>query len=67
MAESFSSNGVPVFLADIKGDLAGMCICGEDTDDMKKRGFTSVPVLSVNGQLLNFYDANKWINEARTR
>lgn len=38
-----------------------------NTDDMKERGFTSVPILSVNGQLLNFYDANKWINEARTR
>ena len=37
MAESFSEMGVPVFLADIKGDRAGMCICGEDTDDMKKR------------------------------
>lgn len=38
-----------------------------NTDDMKERGFTSVPILSVNGRLLNFYDANKWINEARTR
>ncbi|MBQ6691987.1 MAG: DUF853 family protein, partial [Clostridia bacterium] len=25
MAESFSEMGVPVFLADIKGDLSGMC------------------------------------------
>ena len=25
MAESFSSLGVPVFLADIKGDLSGCC------------------------------------------
>lgn len=37
MAESFSSLGVPVFLADVKGDLAGMCIEGEDTPDMKER------------------------------
>ena len=37
MAESFSSIGVPVFLADVKGDLAGMCLPGEDTEDMKKR------------------------------
>lgn len=37
MAESFSDLGVPVFLADIKGDLAGMCEEGEDTEDMKKR------------------------------
>lgn len=25
LAESFSDCGVPVFLADVKGDLAGMC------------------------------------------
>ena len=37
IAESFSNMGVPIFLADVKGDLAGMCIEGEDTDDMKKR------------------------------
>ena len=37
MAESFSNMGVPVFLADVKGDLAGMCVEGENTDDMKKR------------------------------
>ncbi len=30
MAESFSSMGVPVFLADVKGDLAGMCKPGAD-------------------------------------
>ncbi|MEG1144589.1 MAG: helicase HerA-like domain-containing protein, partial [Clostridium sp.] len=37
MAESFSDCGVPVFLADVKGDLAGMCKPGVDSDDMKKR------------------------------
>lgn len=37
MAESFSDAGVPVFLADVKGDLAGMCRAGEDTDDMRRR------------------------------
>ena len=26
LAESFSDMGVPVFLADIKGDLSGMCV-----------------------------------------
>lgn len=29
MAESFSSMGVPVFLADAKGDLSGTCLPGE--------------------------------------
>ena len=37
MAESFSDCGVPVFLADVKGDLAGSCEPGIDTEDMKNR------------------------------
>ncbi len=37
LAESFSDAGVPVFLADVKGDLAGMCRGGEDSEDMRKR------------------------------
>ena len=34
MAESFSDMGVPVFMADVKGDVAGMMCPGVDTDDM---------------------------------
>lgn len=37
MAESFSDCGVPVFLADVKGDLAGMCKPGADSADMQER------------------------------
>ena len=37
MAESFSDCGVPVFLADVKGDLAGMCQTGTETEDMAAR------------------------------
>lgn len=37
MAESFSEMGVPVFLADIKGDLSGMCKPGVNTADMQER------------------------------
>lgn len=37
MAESFSEMGVPVFLADIKGDLSGMCKSGVNTVDMQER------------------------------
>ena len=37
MAESLSDAGVPVFLADVKGDLAGMCRPGEDSADMQER------------------------------
>ncbi len=31
IAESFSANGVPVFMADVKGDLAGMAMAGSPT------------------------------------
>ena len=31
LAESFSDAGVPVFLSDVKGDLAGMCRPGVDS------------------------------------
>lgn len=37
MAESFSDMGVPVFMADVKGDLSGMCRRGSDSDDMRAR------------------------------
>ncbi len=37
LAESFSDAGVPVFLADVKGDLAGMCRAGLDSENMQKR------------------------------
>lgn len=37
LAESFSELGVPVFLSDVKGDLGGMIMQGEDTSDMRKR------------------------------
>ncbi|MCR5107608.1 MAG: DUF853 domain-containing protein [Lachnospiraceae bacterium] len=37
MAESFSDCGVPVFLADIKGDLSGMCNPGSSSEDMNER------------------------------
>lgn len=37
MAESFSDMGVPVFLADIKGDLSGLCRAGEESESLKKR------------------------------
>ncbi|MBP3538858.1 MAG: DUF853 family protein, partial [Oscillospiraceae bacterium] len=37
LAESFSDMGVPVFMADVKGDLSGMCRRGEDSADMRER------------------------------
>lgn len=37
LAESFSEAGVPVFLADIKGDLSGMCKKGEMNENISER------------------------------
>ncbi len=37
MAEGFSQAGVPTFMADVKGDVTGMCQAGEDTENIAKR------------------------------
>ena len=37
MAESFSDAGVPVFLADVKGDLAGTALDGEINENIQQR------------------------------
>jgi len=36
LAESFSDMGVPVFLADIKGDLSGMCAAGCENKHIRR-------------------------------
>ena len=36
LAESFCDMGVPVFLADIKGDLTGMCVAGQETKHIRR-------------------------------
>lgn len=37
MAESFSNLGVPVFLADVKGDIAPLCLKGTDNENVSSR------------------------------
>ena len=53
IAESFSEMGVPVFIADIKGDVSGMCLPGAenkhirrsiDTMGIENFNYTSYPV-----------------------
>ena len=50
LAEGFSSLGVPVFLADVKGDLAGFCKPGEMNEKIQQRldtcGMTEFPFRS---------------------
>ena len=53
LAESFSDMGVPVFVADIKGDLSGMCTPGKENKHIRRSidtmgitdfNYTSYPV-----------------------
>ena len=37
LAESFSEIGVPVFMSDVKGDMAGIAAAGEDNENMQSR------------------------------
>lgn len=37
LAESFSELGVPVFMSDVKGDMAGIAVPGTDSEGMQKR------------------------------
>lgn len=58
LAESFSDCGVPVFLADVKGDLAGMCEKGVETEDMKNR--LDKMGLREEGFTYHSYPVNYW-------
>lgn len=51
MAESFASAGVPVFLADVKGDLTGMCEEGIGNEKIEER---------LNGLKLENFDFKKF-------
>lgn len=46
LAESFSDMGVPVFLADMKGDISGLAKIGSETDKIK----TNVEKYSLDGK-----------------
>ena len=37
LAESFSEIGVPVFMSDVKGDMAGIAVAGDDNEGMQGR------------------------------
>ena len=34
-----------------------------DTDIMISKGFTSTPMFEVDGTIMDFSEANKWVNE----
>ena len=58
LAESFSDCGVPVFLADAKGDLAGMCRPGEMNENL--RGRIERFGLAEEGFSVHAYPADFW-------
>ena len=47
LAEQLSANGVPVFAADIKGDLSGISVPGESSDKLTARTASVGPIRSV--------------------
>ena len=58
MAESFSDMGVPVFLADAKGDLAGTIMPGEENENVSSR--VSSMGLAEKGYSFKSYPVTFW-------
>ena len=56
LAESFSDMGVPVFLADIKGDLSGMCEMGTETKHIRR----SIDTMNIQNFDYTAYPVRFW-------
>ena len=56
LAESFSDMGVPVFLADIKGDLSGMCRMGKETKHIRR----SIDAMNIENFDYTAYPVRFW-------
>ena len=56
LAESFSDMGVPVFLADIKGDLSGMSQMGVETKHIRR----SIDNMNIQGFAHTAYPVRFW-------
>ena len=58
MAEGFSKAGVPVFMADVKGDVTGMAQAGVDSNNIKKRieAFGLAPDYKLESCPCRFWD-----------
>jgi len=56
LAESFSDMGVPVFLADIKGDLSGMCRPGHENKHIRR----SIDTMGIEGFDYTDYPVEFW-------
>ncbi|MEO6740822.1 MAG: helicase HerA-like domain-containing protein [Chthoniobacteraceae bacterium] len=56
LSENFSAIGVPVFLADVKGDLAGLAKPGANSPKVKERAAQMGLEISPNGFPVVFWD-----------
>jgi hypothetical protein len=56
LAEAFSSMGVPVFLSDVKGDLASLCIPGEMNQKIEER----IALLNLNNHQFQSFPVCLW-------
>lgn len=56
LAESFSDMGVPVFVADIKGDLSGMCKEGAENKHIRR----SIDTMGLDGFTYCTYPVQFW-------
>ncbi len=56
LAEDFSEMGVPVFVADIKGDLSGMCQEGAENKHIRR----SIDTMGIEGFTYNTYPVTFW-------
>lgn len=56
LAESFSDMGVPVFVADIKGDLSGMCVPGKEN----KHILRSITTMGIENFEYQSYPVQFW-------
>ena len=56
LAESFSDMGVPVFVADVKGDLSGMCVAGEENKHIRR----SIDTMGLEGFNYKSYPVTFW-------
>ena len=57
VAESFSDMGVPVFIADIKGDVSGMCVPGAENKHIRRSIDTmGIENFTYTGYPVRFFD-----------
>ena len=57
LAEGFSRLGVPVFLGDVKGDVAGLAMAGTDSEKLRNRAAaTGVEGFTPEGSPVVFWD-----------